>query len=795
MKQMMARRASASVLLVGLVLSATPAGRAAAVPPSREAAPPPAGQDQQRAREAELQTSRDQDNGIDVGDPKVFDDAMLREMLQAAEAKLAALQLLDQQGVSSRIGAISGASQRISSFGLNVQGASLPGVTTTAKGPTATSVGTVNDTDADGTANNRTLQTTTTSGGVDRVTTSAQTNPPAVTAPAATTTLPSAFQTSASDMLNEQLQLTLEIANLRLLLEGALSDHIVKAGTEYRVKPRTTIGFPITIETKPRFKNAVAVVEAVVTLNQSKQISDGPDRPSITALLPREKTYNVAAITDSSSSVGGGVVTGVVGVSGSWLRGQRAHYLVQDQDTVALSFTPKTEGQVGVAWQFRPVLGRSYVRAGLKQTFVQLSFPTSGSADQFGTVSIRTYWLKYDQKNGTVGKLVGRSLAEREKPWPIARLPVNAKPAGFNANALQDLGGGQMLVTVQGQFVGGTYVRIGGTVLREGAVNATFENAGIRFVAPIADLATKNVALVSRDGSEQPLVIDFVSDTASTLPLQREVPVVLSSTVTAVDDANSLLTIEFAEKVDTRKPALVIVIGDRVFGYKDAPVLRSDRTMAVTVPTALLLANPTPTVKHLFGASERPAPVRGLNAFSRGERLVLLEQGNAQSTYLLHGYKLERIAVLEPAGVVVTHPGRPEDAGTLAEIRLTTAQLKGRKQLLLQRTAPDERPFLVTIPPGEARTPSAKARERVVVDADEAFFEIENLDDPVKVVWKAQILEAQRLDDKKTLRVFGLKAKGVTTHAAPQVFEFSSGAVKATGVLDIVNTRVETIPK
>src|SRR5678815_4257571 len=59
--------------------------------------------------------------GINVEQPRVYDDAMLQQMLQVAEARLAQLQLIDQNSITSRFGAVTGASQRISSFALNVQ--------------------------------------------------------------------------------------------------------------------------------------------------------------------------------------------------------------------------------------------------------------------------------------------------------------------------------------------------------------------------------------------------------------------------------------------------------------------------------------------------------------------------------------------------------------------------------------------------------------------------------------------------------------------------------------------------
>jgi hypothetical protein len=47
--------------------------------------------------------------------------------------------------------------------------------------------------------------------------------------------------------------------------------------------------------------------------------------PAVTALLPREKTYNVASIKDHSVSVGGGMMAQIIGVSGSFLWGHKTY--------------------------------------------------------------------------------------------------------------------------------------------------------------------------------------------------------------------------------------------------------------------------------------------------------------------------------------------------------------------------------------------------------------------------------------------------------------------------------------
>lgn len=74
-------------------------------------------------------------------------------------------------------------------------------------------------------------------------------------------------------------------------------------------KPRSTIGFPITINPPPEYKHAFAVVEIAVA-NPAVQVFPlgALEPPAITALPPKERTFNVAAITNSHASVSAGFV-------------------------------------------------------------------------------------------------------------------------------------------------------------------------------------------------------------------------------------------------------------------------------------------------------------------------------------------------------------------------------------------------------------------------------------------------------------------------------------------------------
>jgi hypothetical protein len=762
-------------------------------------------------QEGEINQRNLDSNGIIAEEPKVYDDALLQQMLQSAQARLAALQILDQTGIASRLGSITGATQQVSSFGLNIQGPSLPQTVATANGATGSTV----------TTQAPTGTTTVQTSGLPTqnvATTLSPANPPTVTAPAPTTSLPSSFSVSASDILNEQMQLTFEIANVRLLLEGSLTDRFDRETRSF-VKPRVTLGFPITLMPDKRHKDAVAIVEVKIKRerHKSEEAKREDEPPAITALLPREKTYNVAAITDRSTSIGGGVVTQVLGVSGSWLRGRKTYYLVQDQDTLALTFRPEhneLNEWTGFLWQFRPVLGQRYVRAGLKQTFVQVAFTKLSDTSNFGEVQVRTYWRRYDRKTGILKDVLPGSLKEQTVVAKIPSFKLVPNPMrdlDFGLTNLEDLGGGQMLVNLEGRFLSGTSVRIGSAILSQGSPNFTFDQERIRFVAPITDLATKQVALVGRDGTERTLAMERVA-CKDTKQLKIE-----DFNIKTVDQTNSLVTVkvndacflrdEFSEKKDVPiNPPLILVVGNRVFGYSEAPIQKSGDTLSAIVPTALLIANPRLTVKVLFQKNDSEASVDTALKFgtsdsaveyllSQTEHLILLDQQVDKSTFLLYGNRLNNVKVLAPTTAIVTKIGRPEDASTLLKLELTAEALKTHKQLLLQRD--EDRPFLVQLPASESKEskPEFKPSERLTVGADEVVVEGDGLQDLTKVAFKGNQLTAEKSANGKSVKLSGLSASGVTTTAGTKTLLFFFNDKRVEVQIEVVNSKVETVAK
>jgi hypothetical protein len=766
--------------------------------------------EKQREQERRIDRRDKAANGIVVNEPKVYDDAMLQQMLTAAQARLAALQVLDQASIVNRIGGVSGAEQRVNSFAITAQTPSLPQIVTTDKGATGSVVetaklggtsenstsspagGTTTTASKETRSTDRTVQNTSGLATRDVATTTPQFNTPTATAAAPSVAMPTTAGVSASDILNEQMQLTYEIANLRLLLEGSLSDRLLKSSKMRLVKPRVTIGIPVTLRPDSRHKNAVAIVE--VEVQKGTDIGDG-EKPAITALLPREKTYNVASITESNASIGGGMVTQVIGFGGSFLRSRRTYYVVQDQDTLALTFPPETSDRSGVLWQFRPVLGRELVRSGDKQTFVQLAFPTSFTEPSFGKLFIRTYWRKYDHRKGLVKEILPGSLMENVE-WNIPNYQLGIEPSGFGASSLEDMGDGQVLVKLQGRFLSSTYVRIGNTILREGP-GLTFEHFGMRFAARLSDLVSKRVALVARDGTEIPLIIHRTLGTAGG---SDDRPTIKAHSVSVIDESNSLLTLQLNDaRHDDILPPLVIVAGGKVFGYADAPVKRSSPGVLIAViPTALLLAQPEVTITWLFADQRTAVPVSlpEFSRLSRSEQLMVLEQGSTSAKFLLYGSRLAKATVVAPEKVELKAIGRPDDGDTLRLLEMTADQIKAHKRMVLGR--PGERPVLIDIPAVEFKQVAKKelkARDRISIGSDEAVFEGDGLDKIKQILFRDRPIPFELASDKKSVRLRNLKALGVTSSAVPQDLVFIFDAVKTPVSIEVVNARYETIQR
>ncbi len=652
-------------------------------------------------------------NGIFVGGPKVYDDRSLQSLLDNLRARLGQLSGLDQASLISRIGSLQGAS--VSQLGLSAQGSSLPlpGTTTT-----LSSAG---------------QQTQVTAPTVT------PTPPPLPNIPSFTP--PSTFSQSALNTLNEQMQLNYEIINLQMLLEGSLNDQYVKG--KYVKKHHVTLGFPISISVPSEdYSNAVAEVEITIcNMDESSKV----EPPSLMAVLPREKTYNVAAISNKLSSLGAGaIVSGIINLGVSFLWGHQSYYIVQDQDTIAVQLNARTEvcksaKGVTFVWQFHPILGEKTVRQGLRQTFAQLAFsplenkefrpfePTEEEEekeqmeqpDDIGCVSVTTRWRKYNAKTGIVGD---------ELPGSSNHMP-NSSIVNFDKRPIrskvdtEDRHDGTMMVRVWGEYRSGTRVRIGSIFLDKSTPGFQHEPSYIQFIAANQPLALNGARLVYPNGSETKIDHSWV-DVYEKKPVYSDgkpreayfydfspnlVKVVVPKGnlyVTPSPALNVFSTYDFEALMDAGGGVrywwiggpypLIVTLGGKAFGLSDAPFEdNTKKDVSFLAPKDLIKNQRTLIMKRLFLGKEF-THVYNISTMTDVSSITVLSANEKETTFALLGVGLwdDVIKVLYPPGITISTQDKTD--GTMAFMDIKAKQLKGLKQIVLQRS--DYPPLLVAIP-------------------------------------------------------------------------------------------------
>jgi len=752
-------------------------------------------------------------NGIIVTAPKIYDDSALVLMLNAARLKLATLQAFDQAGLTSRIGAVTGATLSQQAISGQIMGPPIPQAVTQSLGATG-STQTVNTAGSTGSlqtttapAGTTTVQSVGSTGGqnvttnaglpVENVTTTVAPQSAAVPAvPQLSAALPSTgFNISSLNALNEMMQLNYEIANLQLLLEGSLTDRYIEG--KHDIKPKTTLGFSITIQNPEQFRDAVAILEVQVVNPPERNKKDGEadlrEPPAVTAILPREKTYNVANISDKMMSFGGGIVTQVINGGFSYLRGRKNYFIVQDQDTLAMMRESADDKSTVFSWQFRPVLGQRVVTAGLKQTFVQLAVPIEADEGCFGNLKIKTYWRRIDRKRNVLREVIADTIRISEVT-PSSRIDQTPIPSNVDYD---DLGSGAVLAKIRGQFLPGTYVRVGSNLYREGSPGFTWEISQIRFVANAADVVRHGAYLVSRDGKETEIV-----DTGNPTPVQgfvnsckgqpttqstegegsKKASLNVSATTATYDSANSLVTVTFNSRPASPRDITKykVFMGGKVYGLADAPLeYGKDSTghevIRLVVPTKTLLSETSIEVRPLFSLSDSSKQTAAslFKAGSTTEKVVQYrKEANGNITFLLYGNNLDSVAITTADNTAISSsplvPKSTED--TLRLFTLTMAQTLG-KQITIKKHG-TEAPILVNLP---TPVPTLTFVGDVTQNSDEMTIEGEELDKIKTVTCSACGGEAIGLKlsgDKKRLTLSNLVKAKVSSSPGTRILEF-----------------------
>jgi hypothetical protein len=309
------------------------------------------------------------ENGITVEPAKLFDVRELEAMLRARQSELETIKTFQGDRLLASTGLFQGSEQTSTAVGVHAAELATP-ASATPTIPTAPTPGTI--------------------------------TPPADLK----------FGITSRDLLAEQLSFGYEVVNLQLLLNQAVSDRIeVRKNKDtgdldlLGHRDQALLGFHIDVLPQRRDRRAAAEVEVIIRHSPtcSCGLSD-VELPHIVGLFPEKNTYNVQSITNNIANIGLGAIVGVFDVGLSATRAKNAFYIVRDVDTVAFRGPVRTK-EISLGWQFRPVLGRTYVEPGPRQVYALLALPegfTTADGKMLShefTSEIRTRWRGLQQSD------------------------------------------------------------------------------------------------------------------------------------------------------------------------------------------------------------------------------------------------------------------------------------------------------------------------------------------------------------------------------------------------------------
>ena len=310
-----------------------------------------------------------ENNGIGLGTPKVYDTRSLTLMLEEIQNQLSTLRNINQKSVEDAKPAVQGDRSKTGE----------QTVTVTVAQPKA---------DA--------------SSGDKAASKKGEENQGSSTTAAAPA---KAVSERPVDLLGDEVNLSYEVLNLRLILERALSDRL--KGNDARLQ--AVIGFPVSINPPSYAAGCVANIQVTV---KPHSLVDGS--LSVVALLPQERASNVTTTLRGTTDVGlSGKLPKDIGAVFRSRRERNESYFAREVDTIGLIEQDEVilppPGSTGVSnlvrfgWQLRPLPGQRTVTAGLRQLLVILALPAADTAGTTQTldVEIKSSWSRFNATTQT----------------------------------------------------------------------------------------------------------------------------------------------------------------------------------------------------------------------------------------------------------------------------------------------------------------------------------------------------------------------------------------------------------
>jgi hypothetical protein len=213
------------------------------------------------------------------------------------------------------------------------------------------------------------------------------------------------------DLLGDQINLSYEIFNLRLLLERALSDRL---STNGNTRVQAVIGIPISIDPPPYAAGCAATVEVRLTA-----VPAGTTGPSLVAMFPQQETYNTWGVDRKRFQISATGTAPAESLGGKASAQSDSSYLHRHVETVAIE-RESGANELIIAWQFRPIAGERTVSPGLRQMLAVLALSSSdvGQHEFSMNVHVRSRWQSWNDSTQTAGTGVGwRALISNRPTW------------------------------------------------------------------------------------------------------------------------------------------------------------------------------------------------------------------------------------------------------------------------------------------------------------------------------------------------------------------------------------------
>jgi hypothetical protein len=381
---------------------------------------------------ADPDTVNGTDNGIAVGRPKIFDNRSLQIMLDSLNESLQNAQFFNPATISAAIGTLQGSESHDVTRNFNVSASfppqPVPSTTSSGSSTPASGSSSGGGTSASGSSGSGTSSGSGSSSGSSSSGSGASSSTPA-TLPILSGTNGPQFSSNPNDLLADQVNLTYQVFNLRMLLERSLSDRLITEAAPSHdglTRLQAVVEIDVTLDPPKEAKDSAAIVE--VTISPTTR-SEHATKLSLVAVMPQEKTYNSAALSTHDNAFGGSAVARMITVGYSERHRGQVFYLFRDNDTMAfqrMQKNPDEHPEIQFGWQFRPVLGRRSVSPGTRQMFAIIALPDSDEPDQEDSVHLNvhvdTYWKHYD--HGSLTTSYHETWVHYVNPAHISNIPL-----------------------------------------------------------------------------------------------------------------------------------------------------------------------------------------------------------------------------------------------------------------------------------------------------------------------------------------------------------------------------------